>query len=78
MMTIILSCDVMVISSNRNFPSSIYVHIFGPPQCNTVIPPKILHRQVHLILTVLVIKTQKMSENGEIYTAGKILHCRRQ
>ena len=21
-------------------------------------------------------KTQKMSENGEIYTAGKILHCR--
>ena len=27
MMTIILSCDVMVISSNRNFPSSIYVHI---------------------------------------------------
>ena len=22
-------------------------------------------------------KTQKMSENGEIYTAGKILHCRR-
>ena len=23
-------------------------------------------------------KTQKMSENGEIYTAGKILRCRRQ
>ena len=22
-------------------------------------------------------KTQKMSENGEIYTAGKNLHCRR-
>ena len=33
---------------------------------------KILHRQFHLILTVLVRKkTQKMSENGEIYTAGK-------
>ena len=23
-------------------------------------------------------KTQQMSENGEIYTAGKILYCRRQ
>jgi len=33
--------------------------------------PKILHRQFHPILTVLVIKTQKMSENGEIYNAGK-------
>jgi len=34
--------------------------------------PKILHRQFHLISTVLVIKTQKkMSENGEIYTSGK-------
>ena len=32
---------------------------------------KILHRQFHLISTVLVRKTQKMSENGEIYTAGK-------
>ena len=32
---------------------------------------KILYRQFHLILTVLVRKTQKMSENGEIYTAGK-------
>ena len=32
---------------------------------------KILHRQFHLILTVLVRKKQKMSENGEIYTAGK-------
>ena len=31
----------------------------------------ILHCQFHLISTVLVIKTQKMSENGEIYTAGK-------
>ena len=31
---------------------------------------KILHRQFHLILTVLE-KTQKMSENREIYTAGK-------
>ena len=35
--------------------------------------PKILHRQFHLISTVLVIKTQKMSENEEIYTAGKNL-----
>ena len=32
---------------------------------------KILHRQFHLILTALVRKTQKMSKNGEIYTAGK-------
>ena len=32
---------------------------------------KILHRQFHLILTVLVGKTQKKSENGEIYSAGK-------
>ena len=32
---------------------------------------KILHRQFHLILTVLVRKNKKMSENGEIYTAGK-------
>ena len=32
---------------------------------------KILHHQFHLILTVLVGKTQKMRENGEIYTAGK-------
>ena len=32
----------------------------------------ILHRQFHLILTVLVKKKhKKMSENGEIYTAGK-------
>jgi len=33
--------------------------------------PKILHRKFHPISTVLVIKTQKMSENGEIYSAGK-------
>ena len=33
--------------------------------------PKPLHRQFHLISTVLMIKTQIMSENGEIYTAGK-------
>ena len=32
---------------------------------------KILHRQFHLISTILVRKTQKMSENGEVYTAGK-------
>ena len=33
---------------------------------------KILHHQFHLISTVLVGKnTKKMSENGEIYTAGK-------
>ena len=33
---------------------------------------KILHRQFYLISTVLERKkTQKMSENGEIYTAGK-------
>ena len=33
---------------------------------------KILHRQFHLISTVLVRKKhKKMSENGEIYTAGK-------
>ena len=33
--------------------------------------PKLLHRHFHLISTVFVIKTQKMSENGEIYTSGK-------
>ena len=27
--------------------------------------------KLHLILTILVIKTQNMSENGEIYTAGR-------
>ena len=32
---------------------------------------KILHRQFHLLSTVLVRKKQKMSEYGEIYTAGK-------
>ena len=33
---------------------------------------KIFHRQFHSISTVLVgEKTQKMSENGKIYTAGK-------
>ena len=32
---------------------------------------KILHRPFHLISTVLVRKTQKMSENGKIYTADK-------
>ena len=32
---------------------------------------KKFHRQFHLMSTVLVIKTQKMSENGEIYTADK-------
>ena len=33
---------------------------------------KILHRQFYLISTVLVTKkTQKISENEEIYTAGK-------
>ena len=32
---------------------------------------KILHHQFHLILTVLVGKTQKLRENEEIYTAGK-------
>ena len=33
--------------------------------------PKILHCQFHLISAVLVIETQKMSENEEIYTAVK-------
>ena len=33
--------------------------------------PKLLHRQFHLILAVLVIKTQKMIDKGEIYTAGR-------
>ena len=32
---------------------------------------KILHHQFHLILTVLVGKTQKCVKNGGIYTAGK-------
>ena len=33
--------------------------------------PKPFHPHFHLILTILVIKTQNMSENGEIYTAGR-------
>ena len=33
--------------------------------------PKLFHRQFHLILTILLIKTQNMSENGEIFTAGR-------
>ena len=32
---------------------------------------KILHRQFHLISTFLVGKNTKVSENGEIYSAGK-------
>ena len=44
-----------------------FVKKFTPPEFQ----PKLLHRQFQLISTVLVIKTQKMSENGEIYTAGK-------
>ena len=44
-----------------------FVQNFTPPDFQA----KNLHRQFHLILTVLVRKTQKMSENGEIYTAGK-------
>ena len=32
---------------------------------------KVLHLQFHLFSTVLVKKTQKMSENGEIYTISK-------
>ena len=44
-----------------------FVQNFTPPDFQA----KNLHRQFHLILTVLVRKTQKMSENGEIYTTGK-------
>ena len=33
--------------------------------------PKLLHRQFHLFSTVLAIKIQQKSENGEIYTVGK-------
>ena len=33
--------------------------------------PKPLHRQFHLFSTVLAIKIQQKSENGEIYTVGK-------
>ena len=40
---------------------------FTPPDFQA----KIVHCQFHLISTVLVGKTQKMSENGDIYTAGK-------
>ena len=49
-------------------PDMEFVQNFTPPDFRL----KILHRQFHLISTVLVLeKTQKMSENGEIYTAGK-------
>ena len=40
--------------------------------------PKLLHRQFQLISTVLVIKTQKMSENGEIYNDSKNFTLRQQ
>ena len=49
-------------------PDMEFVKNFTPPDFRL----KILHRQFHLISTVLVgKKSQKMSENGEIYTAGK-------
>ena len=45
-----------------------FVKKFTPPDLQA----KNLHRQFHLISKVLVTKkTQKMSENEEIYTAGK-------
>ena len=44
-----------------------FVINFTPPNYQA----KDLHRQFHLISTVLMRKTQTMSENGEIYTAGK-------
>ena len=50
------------------YPDMEFVPNFTPPDFQA----KILHRQFHLISTVLVgKKTQKMSENGEIQTAGK-------
>ena len=44
-----------------------FVKNFTPPNFQA----KILHRQFHLISTVLVRKYTKMNENAEIYTAGK-------
>ena len=51
-----------------NQPDMRFVQNFTPPDFRL----KFLHCQFHLISTVLVsIKHKKMSENGEIYTAGK-------
>ena len=44
-----------------------FVQNFTPPDFQEFF----LHRQFHLISTIIVIKAQKMSENGEIYTIGK-------
>ena len=44
-----------------------FVQNFTPPDFQA----KNYKRQFHLISTVLVRKNTKMSENGEIYTAGK-------
>ena len=50
----------------------IYRHEICPKFYTAGFPRQnLLHRQFYLISTVLVIQTQKMSENGEIYTAGK-------
>ena len=51
-----------ITESDMRFVQNLHFRIFKP---------KILHRQFHLIETVIVIKTQKISENAEIYTAGK-------
>ena len=58
---------------NGNGLKSIGVTISGVldmPKCR-IFRPKLLHPQFHLISTALVIKTQRKSDNGEIYTAGK-------
>ena len=54
--------NVAIIGQTWNLSKILYPRIFRL---------KILHHQFHLILTVLVGKTQKMRENEEIYTAGK-------
>ena len=48
-------------------PDMEFVQKFTPPDFQATN----LRRQFHLISTALVIQTQKMTENGEIYTAGK-------
>ena len=58
---------------NGNGLKSIGVTISGVldmPKCR-IFRPKLLHPQFHLFSTALVIKTQRKSDNGEIYTAGK-------
>ena len=62
-----LTCGIRLENLTRVGSDTEFVQKFTPPDFKV----KILHCQFHLISTVLVGKTQKLSKNGEIYTAGK-------